>query len=314
MLNPNIDDLSNSDEVGNDQSLETQDSSQSTEQPVGQGSDSFTQIDRSSMSAEMQETFDNMNRDYTQTKQQLADERRQLDAMRTNADLGQLVSENPVINKLVYEAVGRLQSGQPIDNPFGETANQQSQQSRPASNMSEEEIAGRALVREEARLAALDAMKEFMPSIMQPLNQVSQYVRQNQAQTEYDVLCQKYPNAKSVSPMALQSTQLKYQRADGTPISLEEAFVMNARANPSLLTAQPNQSPSQGVAVKTSRPVVEQGGAGSGATTSLVPSKTLYARIKELASAQRKEGSSSLSEATARSQDRFLREHPESAR
>jgi len=309
MLTKNIDDQSNQTEVNIDQSVGTQGSSEPTEQATGQASDSFMNVDQESMTDAEKERFNNMNSVFTQRMQSLADTRRELDAKRSHTDLGELVAQNPEINKLVYEAVGRIQAGQPIESPFGN--NQQSAQSQVAQDMTPEEIEARKLIAE----VTTDVLQKMMPTFMQPVHQVTQYMQQNQVQSEYSVLCNKYPNAKSVSLMALQNKQLQYRRNDGSMIKLEEAYDLMAGSNPALHTTQPGQPPQQKLAggvLPKSKPGVEQGYYGGGAITTPAPVGTLLSKIRDVAKRNAKEGAGGLNNATRRAMERFAKEHPQS--
>lgn len=311
MTTQNIDDQSNSEEVGTktDQSEETQATSQPTEQATGQASESFMNVDRESLTEEERTRYDSMNGVFTQRMQSLAEARRELDARRSHADLGAIITENPAINRLVFDAVRRVQAGQSIDNPFSD--NQPAPQSPGESNMSEEEIAANTLVERAVR----KVLGEVLPQALQPLNQVTNYMQQNQAQTEYDVLCAKYPNAKSITSLQLQNKQLQYRRSDGTTISLEEAYSLLAGQNPGLLTSRPGEPPARTLAggkIPAKIPAVEPGTGGSGIGVPLVPPETLYEQIKGLAAQQIKDGVNSFTNATQRARERFRREHPES--
>ena len=305
MPNENIDDQSNSAEVSDDQSAGTQDSSQPTEQAMGQASDSFMNVDLESLTDAEKERFNSMNGVFTQKMQLLADRGRELDAKQNYADLGELVKENPVVNKIVFETIGRIQSGQPVNSPFSN--NQPNAQSPAVQDRSPEEI--------EARKLITDVLQEVMPGLMLPVTEVTRYMQNNQVQSEYGVLCNKYPSAKSVTLQALQNKQMQYRGQDGSMIKLEEAYDLLAGQNPALHTRQAGQPPKQqlaGGALPKARPGVEQSSSGGGAITVPSSAGSVLSKLKSALKRNTEEGSNSFGGATRRAMERFNKEHPRS--
>ena len=307
----NMDDSSNSEELGgNDEQTEgTQESSQQAEQTGGSdsASEGFTQIDRESLSPEMAQQHDSMNSDYTQAKQRLAEQQRLLDGRVSYADLGEMVAQNSEINRLVFDASERIRNNQPVGE-LPALSQQEAQPSSVSDNIPEEEVLVRKMMREEIA----GTLREILPTMLEPLTKVTNYVQQSRDGTEYDLLLNKYPNAKSVSLMQLQNQQMQFKRADDSRITMEDAFGMLALKDPSLLNTQPGQPPSAIVGNNgANRPVVEKG-TQKVIVRTLIPPGGILKSLKAAASKLIKEGGSTLVEATERGKQRYDLEHPES--
>ncbi len=292
------------------QAAETSVESQSSEQSVGQDSDAFSGIDRATLSPEMQGMYDSMNKDYTKSKQALATQEQGWDERRDFAAIGEMIENNPALNSLVWDHIGRVRAGQ----------NTGAQPSAPQSNatanvgvtpqqgeLSPEEVAGRTMISEEV-MKVVGPLIEQMQQLAGPVNQMTTYMSQNQANTEYELLCAKYPAAKTVRPQELQTVQLKYNRTGGAPITTEEAFLLYAATNPALLSAQAGQTaaggdpPVVGGSGNTGPTGVERGGAGGGSGT-FKPGTRGFAELKKTAAQLLKDGTDGVANAVNRARE-----------
>jgi len=306
--------------TGNDQPTGTPAESPSPEQPVdGLDSGAFTKVDRATLTPEMQAMYDNMNADYTQSKQTLAEQGRTLDTKRDFTAIGELVENNPVFNRLVWDEIAR-QKGEGAAPGGAAAAPAAAPAAVPAdvTNMSEEEQAGRAMISEEV-LKVVTPLVNQINQLMGPVGKMSAYMSENQASTEYQLLVQKYPAAATIRPHELQSKQLQYSRPGGGSISIEEAFVLMAGDNPALLTAKPNETPTGGEppvagrAGRTGVTGVERGGAGTGGaepTGSFAPNTSGYQNLKAAAAKLVADGTGSIENAMQRAMTKFDTNHP----
>lgn len=286
----------------------------------GQDSGAFTGIDRTTLTPDMQKMYDSMNGDYTKSKQTLAEQGRLLDSRRDFAAVGELVENNPAINKLVWDAIGQIRAGQSVDTPVNtgapddRNAGLTGAQPQAQVDISPEEQAGRNMINEEV-VKVVAPLVEQMNNLMGPVSQMSAYMNQNQAATEYQLLIQKYPAAATLRPQELQTKQLQYSRPGGGSINMEEAFLLMAGSNPALLTARPDQTPAGGnppdnAGTDGSTPTgTERGGARVG-SESLAPGTRGFTALKELAANLLKEGSGGIGNAMSRARVKFGESHP----
>lgn len=294
-------------DVTQDQPNETQDASQSTEQPSDQDSVPFSNIDRDSLSPEMQGMYDNMNAHFTQSNQDNAETRRQLDEERNYAAVGRLVEENPAVNELVWNEIYRARAGEaPLEG--ANVSHSPQPDGQPPEGMSPDEVAARKMIADVVQ----QVLATNMPQYLKPMETIHRTMQQTQAQTDYDLLCQKYPAAKTIRPNELQVVQMRYKRADGSAISVEEAYTMMAAKNPLLLTAVPNQPPSQTGGTKPTVPSTERG-SEQGSDTQLfadTSTKSRFKQIKEMAQQLIKDGVGGLPNATDRARAKSIRRIP----
>lgn len=298
-------DLSNSEEVEQeetaDEPLETQQEETSTEeQPTGQDSP-FATIDRDSLSPELQTAFDSMNRAFTQGMQTNAADRRQLEQQRDYAAIGELVETNPAINQIVWNSIQNQRNGTPVGVP--------AESPQPLlEGMNEEEAAGFKMIGDIVE----EKLRAVLPGYMGSVDQVAGYVRANQRRTEYDVLCQEFEAARTVTPKQLQTMQLRYKTADGNPISAREAYLLYAGSNPALLEKKSDLPPSGGTPkIKSKLPSVEKG-TGSTGTRSFAPGSGGFTALKEAAGKLLKDGVGGVGSAMDRARVKFQQDHRQS--
>ncbi len=290
------------------------------EQPVGSDSVAFSGVDRATLSPEMQSMYDSMNGDYTKSKQALAEQERSWDERRDFAAIGEMIENNPQLNGLVWDYIGRVKAGQDAGATAGVVQPNlaasgtgdgvrldQMTPEQQERHLSEQ--AGRAMISEEvAKL--ISPMMAQLNSLTGPVNRMTDYMSQNQANTEYELLCTKFPAAKTVRPQELQTIQLKYNRTGGGSISIEEAFLLHAVSNPALLANQPEQTAAGGVAVVSDGSggkgptVVERGGTGTGGG-SFMPNSVGFASLKETAAKLLADGTGGVSNAINRARTRI---------
>lgn len=294
------------------QVAETPAESQSSEQPVGQDSDAFSGIDRATLTPEMQKMFDSMNGDYTKSKQALSDQEKTWDERRDFAAIGEMIENNPGLNKLVWDHIGQVRAGQNTSqpSPVAPEVGGGVQLDRMTPEQQEaylSEQAGRNMISEEVAKVVGPIMDQIQ-KLAGPVNQMTTYMSQNQANTEYEILCNKYPAAKTVRPQELQTVQLQYTRTGGGSITTEEAFLLYAVKNPALLNAQPGQTVAGGdppvvVGSGNTGPVrVERGGAESGGG-SLKPGTRGFTELKKVAAELAKAGTDSVHNAVNRARE-----------
>lgn len=297
--------------TGGDQPTGTPAESQASEQSTDQVSGDFTGIDRNTLTPDMQKMFDSMNSDYTKAKQGLATQVATLESRRDFAAIGEVVENNPAINRMVWDAIAKIKAGQTLDEqqPDDRNAGLAGATSVPRDDMSPEEQAGRNMIAEEVA-KAVKPLADQLNSMAGPLGQMTTYMSQNQASTEHQLLVAKYPAAASLRPQEIQTTQLKYQTASGGMISMEDAFVLMAVKNPALLTATPDQTPSGGKPPTEGGDGVvgvERGGAGGGTglPKSFMPGSGGFAAIKEAANKLMTDGTGSISGAINRAKGKI---------
>lgn len=288
------------------------------EQPTGQDSDAFSGIDRATLTPDMQKMYDSMNGDYTKSKQALADQERTWDERRDFAAIGEMIENNPQLNGMVWDYIGKVKAAQNTGEPLatsrpspaapetGETA-RLDQMTPEQQEAYLNEKAGRNMISEEV-MKVVGPMMTQLNNLAGPVNQMTTYMSQNQANTEYELLCNKYPAARTVRPQELQTVQLKYNRTGGGSITTEEAFLLYAATNPALLSADPNQTPAGGNAPvgdgsgNTGPTGVERGGIGAGAG-SLKPGTRGFAELKATAAKLLKDGTGGVANAVNRARE-----------
>lgn len=324
MAVPNQDNGSNLPEVnqdGNitdDQTGGTPGESQSSEQGGGQPSGAFTGVDRATLTPDMQAMYDSMNGDYTQKNQALAEAQKLVDARRDFAAIGELVEQNPAINKLVWDAVAQQRSGQPSPEPIQPNIqpNNFGAGVVPQGDASPEELAGRAMISEEV-MKVVGPLMQKIEGLTGPVGQMSTYMANNQAATEYQLLCQEFPSAATIRPQELQSTQLQYSRPGGGSITIREAFLLKAGENPALLAAKPNETPvgtppaGGGVGGNTGPASIERGTTGTGVVGGSFRSPKGLAALRGAAQELReKAGGGSIRQAFDTARQKFNNAHP----
>lgn len=305
--------------VSDDQTGGTPTTPPITEPPETPASDAFTDVSRESLNEDQQKRYDEMQADYTRKTQLIADRGRQMDAEHSLAEIGRLVEDNPIINDVVWSTVEQLKAGNPPDNQITQPPPATQTQADP--NMSPEEVAGRAMIREEV-LTVMNPLAEVVNKLAQSVGGVTSYMQDNQANAEYAALCTKFPAAKSLTPQQIQATQMRYKTAAGTPIPMQDAFVLMAANNPAMLTATPSTPPSGGTPPAEGTPPAGGGGippsterggdrgTGGGADTSFKPGTTRFKQLQDAAAALDKAGVGGIAHAINRARAKFDQAHP----
>lgn len=229
-----------------------------TGQPSGTEPASFTQISRDDLTPELQQVWDNMNRDYTRKTQELSTQRQELGQLRNAAQVGQLVMTHPELRPIVR----RVSQGYTVSEALGGQGAPAPQTPPPADINPETDPVGfiKQTVGQEVRAA----LGEFMPRISEGLSQVRGFVQTSRANAEFEALCQKHPLARDIGIEHINVVRSQYQTAGGDPITMEEAFVFLAKDEPAILgSGAPPASRSAAPPRKTpSNPPVESGGSG----------------------------------------------------
>lgn len=220
---------------------------QTPEQPTGQDSDSFTQvdltqIDRDSLSEELRPAYDqlvtmrsNMNKDYTQKAQALSAERSEIDTVKRDAELWRFVQSHPVIGQRLGQMLERANSGLPIE---------EEQVAQPVSAPQiDAERDPEAYLESIMERVIEKRLGKDMQDIRAGIQGVTGFVRTNQAQLEFENLCTKYPAAEALGIERLNQVRSQYLTSGGQPIPMQRALGILALDNPALLSPPPTTIP-----------------------------------------------------------------------
>jgi len=130
-----------------------------------------------------------------------------------------------------------------------------------------------------------EQLGQYIPSLQQGIQQVTGFVQDNQAQLEFDNLCNVFPAAKALGIGTLNQVRGQYSDSSGRQISMADALALLARDNPRLLQKQQPRIPQ----TRPKVPPVEQPRQQRGSTIPTPPPegvRSLRARMEE----QRKSG------------------------
>lgn len=234
-------------------------------------------INRDDLDPQMQAAYDDLlerdaNRQahFTQRTQQAAQVNR-------DAESWQAVVSNPQLARVINDAVYNIEHGIPLDQQGGGT---QEQIEPPDSETDPEGYINHLI---ETKMRAV--LQEFVPGLQSQMNEVSGFVKGNQANLEFDNLAAKYPAAKAIGLQNIQRVQQQYTDASGRPMPMEKAFALMAQDNPGILqvnaTAKSNTKGKTQTRVETSRTSV--GSSSATVADKPVGVKALQAKIKQLA-------------------------------
>jgi len=233
----------------------TQTQPKQTEQPRGEDSGSFTTVRRDQLPPELQQKWDDMNRDYTRKTQALASERSRLEALRDQASIGQYVMTHPELRPIVRKVASGV--------PFNEALQGNQMQGQQTTDIPEvdpeKDPVGfiKATVRGELK----EVLGEYISPLREDLGQFKQYVQTGRVNAEYESLCAKYPLARDIGLDTINYTKSQYQLVDGSPISMEDAYLLIAKENPAILMPPPTGGQTAAQAGTPKNPPVERGGA-----------------------------------------------------
>jgi len=228
-------------------------------QPSGEEPVPFTTINREDLTPELQQVFDNMNRDYTQKTQEMANMRQELGRSRSATQVGTLVMNHPELRPIVR----RVSQGYSLQQAIGQNFyNQQPPQAPPAAIDPQEDPVGfiKQTVGQEIRAA----LGEVIPQLSDGLNQMRGFVQTSRANSEFEALCTKYPLARDIGSDTINLVRSQYQTAGGDPISMEEALVFLAKEEPAILGSGTPAVTRTNIPPKKTpgNPPVEPGGSG----------------------------------------------------
>jgi len=238
----------------NDEQVEEiqEDVIEEVEETIGQDSTEFTEIslediDRNSLSPELQSAYDqvsemkaNMQRDYTRKTQNLSE-------LRKSAGNWNMVEQNPVLSRIMSDALNKMNQGLPLESP----------ENVPAATTSPEDDP-KAFI---ANIVSEQLTTALKP-IMSQLGSVTNFVQTNQQDVEWENLKATYPAAKLMDVSEVNEVRMQYRDTKGNPISMQKAYALMCADNPDYLKTS--------TAVKTKptarKPVVENNKASVNST------------------------------------------------
>lgn len=216
---------------------------QTPEQPTGQDSDLFTQvdltqIDRESLPENLRSVYDelgtmrsNMQKDYTQKTQSLSAERSEVAAEKRDAELWRTCESHPVISQRLGQMLDRANRGLPVE---------EEQVAQPvAAPQVDAEQDPEAFLEGVVRRVLKEEYGKDMQDIRAGIQGVTGFVRTNQAQLEFENLCTKYPAAKALGIERLNQVRSQNLTPGGQPIPMQRALGILALDNPALLSPPP---------------------------------------------------------------------------
>jgi len=239
--------LSNSEEFNEEPAEETQEPDEPTEQPTDQdsGEEQFydldiTDINRDTLTPEMRSAYDNMLEMHGNMQAAYTQKTQNISALSRDAEAWRAITNHPQLSKRVYDMIYKVENNIPLDG-----ATQQQEASPPPDPQEDPEAYITNIVNK--------AVSDAVSPLLEQMGQVTGFVRGNQANLEFQNLQAKYPAAKGIGLQSLRNVQSQYTGPSGNSISMEEALVLMARDDPSLLTG-----PQTTFAKKPRRPSVEQ--------------------------------------------------------
>lgn len=214
-------------------------------------------IDRDSLSPEMQSAYDdlvgqrdNLNQGFTQARQSSA-------ASLADAERWQMIEEDPQLAKVLTDAIYRRDNGLPLEWD-GSEPKEKEQEELPNQETNPEGYL-RGLMRQEMR----EALGDVIPSLRDEIGTVSNHVKGQQANLEFANLVTKYPAVESLGLNKLNAIRNRYTSSNGGAMPLEQALHL-AAMNDSTLLAQGDKTASGKSADKKSTKVEKPSGSKTG--------------------------------------------------
>lgn len=206
---------------------------------------SFEDINRDELPEELRTAYDDladrntrMQAAYTQKTQEMA-------ASKDDAGNWQSIANDPELSRYMVAAINRRANGESLEQAVIEP--------EPELPNAEEQP--------EEYLAALiggivnKALDAKLPALQTEIGNVSNHVRRQQANLEFENLCSQYPAAKVIGVERLDSIRAKH----GNTLSYSEALGIASLEQPeALLSANRKRTPSGKEAGATGQPRVEQ--------------------------------------------------------
>jgi len=219
----NEDELSNSDELGDEQPDETQDESQDLEQPTDQDSELFSDVD---LDTEDDLTIDDLREMRTSMQRSFTQKTQELSTLRRDSELWQTVINHPEIGPELNSMIAKVRLGQPVTAPEAEPDIPNPADINPQEDLAGfmEAVVGKAIADKVAPIMQeINGMKKQMTG-------VSGYVQTNQRNLEFENLGTKFPAAKVIGVAAIEQIQNQYPG-----MSMEKALGVLAIDQPELL-------------------------------------------------------------------------------
>ena len=245
--------LSNSEELENEQTDETQNESPDSEPATDQHSELFDDIDLNDENLdgltpeELRNTRDRMNQAYTQKTQGIAQVKR-------DAELWNTVAAHPEIAESLNNMIIKVRRGESLTPPPAEE-----QLPNPADFNPQEDMDGyMGAVVVNAVTPLIKPLLQEIADMKQQMAGVGAFVQTNQSNLEFENLRTKYPASDVVGVDAIKQVQVQYPG-----MNMEKALGVLAIDHPELL-----QKTSQKSTRKKATPKVENAKSSSNASVS----------------------------------------------
>ena len=245
--------LSNSEELENEQTDETQNESPDSEPATDQHSELFDDIDLNDENLdgltleELRNTRDRMNQAYTQKTQGIAQVKR-------DAELWNTVAAHPEIAESLNNMIIKVRRGESLTPPPAEE-----QLPNPADFNPQEDMDGyMGAVVVNAVTPLIKPLLQEIADMKQQMAGVGAFVQTNQSNLEFENLRSKYPASDVVGVDAIKQVQVQYPG-----MNMEKALGVLAIDHPELL-----QKTSKNSTRKKATPKVENAKSSSNASVS----------------------------------------------
>lgn len=214
-------------------------------------------IDRDSLSPEMQSAYDdlvgqrnNLNQGFTQARQSSA-------ASLADAERWQMIEGDPQLAKILTDAIYRRDNGLPLEWD-GSEPEEKEQEELPDQETDPEGYL-KALM---SSVFRKELAKE-LPGLKQEIGTVSNHVKGQQVNLEFANLVTKYPAVESLGLNKLNAIRNRYTSSNGGAMPLEQALHLAAMNDPTLL-AQGDKTASGKTTDKKSTKVEKPSGGKTG--------------------------------------------------
>lgn len=283
----------------NEQAGGTQDALTSEDTFGSQVSEPFTDvtledINRDDLSPEMQSAYDEMLKRYSDMNRDYSHKTQAISSVNKDAENWRTAMSHPVIAPALSDMVAQANSGMPVEAPT------YTRTPAPTEQTIDPEVDPVGAVVERFGKVVDEKIQAAISPLQKQMGQVSGYVGNTQAQSEFQELARKFPAVESVGINAINNLRSRYSTSMGRQISLEEAIALYAVQNdPSILTPRP---PASQTRTPPTSPRVEPPKTSTGGREE-TPVPDTIAKLREAATA--KDFKPSLGDAVKRGLARF---------